>query len=146
MAKIRLLARGVLRSGRFLLLAHNKTKAHTFLPGGRIEPGEPARAALAREFREETGLHVRVGEFLGTVEHTWQVEGRRHHELNLIFEVTARATDHRKTVKSREEHLEFFWRNLSRLAAANLQPAPLRKWLPRALQSAGPLRASTLRG
>ena len=161
MPKVRLLARGVLRSGRFVLLAHNRRKAHTFLPGGRIEPGESARAALAREFREETGLNVRVGAFLGAVEHTWREQGKRHCELNLIFEVAARGMDFdkpratgsrrsplaaRAPVPSREEHLEFFWRDLSRLAAAHLQPAPLRRWLPRVLQKRPrPMWASTLR-
>jgi 8-oxo-dGTP pyrophosphatase MutT (NUDIX family) len=145
MPKIRLLARGVLRSGRFVLLAHNRRKAHTFLPGGRIEPGESARAALAREFREETGLEVRVGAFLGAVEHTWREQGKRHQELNLIFEVTVRGLDRPKPVPSREEHLEFLWRDLSRLAAARLQPAPLRRWLPRVLRGGHrPLWASTL--
>lgn len=31
------------------------------LPGGRIEAGEAARAAVRREVREETGLEVEVG-------------------------------------------------------------------------------------
>jgi 8-oxo-dGTP diphosphatase len=38
------------------------------VPGGRIQAGEPVRAAVVREVAEETGLTVTVGEFLGWVE------------------------------------------------------------------------------
>lgn len=34
------------------------------LPGGKVDPGEEPRAALAREWREECGCEVIVGEFI----------------------------------------------------------------------------------
>jgi 8-oxo-dGTP diphosphatase len=36
-------------------------------PGGKVEPGEDERAALARECREELGVRVAVGALLGEV-------------------------------------------------------------------------------
>lgn len=38
------------------------------MPGGRVEPGEDDIAAVTRELKEETGLDVAVGAFVGTVD------------------------------------------------------------------------------
>ena len=57
-------------------------------PGGKVEPGEGERAALARELREELGVRVQVGELYARLEHIYpdlQVElalyRARLHEL-----------------------------------------------------------------
>ena len=56
--------------GRLLLVrrAHEPGQGRWSLPGGRIEPGESAAEAAAREVLEETGLVVEVGELLATVD------------------------------------------------------------------------------
>lgn len=41
------------------------------LPGGKVEPEETDRDALARELSEELGITVRVGEFLAESEHPY---------------------------------------------------------------------------
>jgi ADP-ribose pyrophosphatase YjhB (NUDIX family) len=38
------------------------------IPGGRVEPGEDDHEAVRREVLEETGLHVTVGLWIGTVQ------------------------------------------------------------------------------
>jgi 8-oxo-dGTP diphosphatase len=57
-------------AGRLLLVrrAHEPALGLWSLPGGRIEPGETAEQAAAREVREETGLSVEVGALLCTAD------------------------------------------------------------------------------
>lgn len=40
-------------------------------PGGKIEPGESSKDALAREIREELATEIEVGELLTTVEYDY---------------------------------------------------------------------------
>jgi 8-oxo-dGTP diphosphatase len=64
----------VIRQGRVLL---DRRKAGTHLaglwefPGGKVEPGEDPRAALARELREELGVTARVGEVVDVTFHRY---------------------------------------------------------------------------
>jgi 8-oxo-dGTP diphosphatase len=56
--------------GRLLLVKRGQepAKGRWSVPGGRVEAGESDVVATAREVLEETGVRVRVGRLVGTVE------------------------------------------------------------------------------
>jgi 8-oxo-dGTP pyrophosphatase MutT (NUDIX family) len=65
-----------------------------FLPGGGIDHGEEPVAALRREYGEETGLHVEVGEFLGLLSDVIGLpDGTSLHTVRIIFAIDSFAGD-----------------------------------------------------
>ncbi|PJE97395.1 NUDIX hydrolase [Streptomyces carminius] len=55
------------------------------LPGGGIEPGEPAEAAAVREAKEETGITVESCSLFSVYEFTGAWEQGRYHLLMFAF-------------------------------------------------------------
>ena len=118
------LARAVIFVEGKILLTHRIGADNTFLPGGHIEHGENAEAALIREIKEELGMAAIVGRFIGAVEHAW-VDEFNNHQINLLFEVTIAGLDALVTPSSQEAHLEFIWSGPEDLESHNLLPVPM---------------------
>ena len=129
LAGIETIARGVCIADGKILLCRAKGGATTYLPGGHIEFGETGREALAREVLEELGVTASVGRFLGVVENAFTQHGRPHAEINLVYALEAgrpAGTPGVEKVAAKEDWIEFEWRPLADLAAANLLPADFR--------------------
>src|SRR5262245_36580484 len=63
-------------AGREILIGQRKNRGKHALkwefPGGKVEPGEDARAALARELWEELGIRAEIGESLDSYDYTYR--------------------------------------------------------------------------
>lgn len=94
-----------IQNGRILLVASryaNHEQPLWNLPGGRQLPGELLSATVAREFHEETGLHVEVKELAYISE---SYDGAQHF-LNATFRVVPSASpDGARPEHTDEDHI-----------------------------------------
>lgn len=118
---IETIARGVAVKDGKVLLCRAKGAKSTYLPGGHIEFGETGKVALEREVKEELGVEAKAGEFLGVVENSFDQNGKRHAEINLVYRLELDGFPD----ESQEDWIAFEWRELTDLAAANLLPAEM---------------------
>lgn len=116
--------RGILRHGDSILLCYNKAQHFYFLPGGSLELGENLSQCLTRELREECGLQLSAGEFLGCLECHWQEEETLYQEIDFIFELQASQAPIPETVHALEDHIRFDFLKEEEIKAGNYKLLP----------------------
>ncbi|MBM4417550.1 MAG: NUDIX domain-containing protein [Chloroflexi bacterium] len=84
----------IVESDRLLLIqrGHDPGRGLWALPGGMVDLGETARAAAAREAREETGLDVEVGELIWIADAIGRAPDGRVEYHNVIVDFLATPT------------------------------------------------------
>ncbi len=116
--EIEILVRAIIQKKGKILVCKKIGKDYYFFPGGHIEFGESTEKALIRELKEELGLKIKKCSFIGGSEHLFTEDGKKHHEINLAFEVRV----DKLKFKSRENHLQFFLKTKKELSKE-------KKWL-----------------
>lgn len=95
---------GIIKDGKILLIRRKKKPYQGLwsLPGGKVESCEAVTDAMAREIREETGLHVESMEFLGIVsERIDEGEKAIGGHLIHVFLLNVRGTNLAKSVEGK---------------------------------------------
>lgn len=129
---IELIGRGVLIEDGRVLLCRNRRGGYYYLPGGHVEFGESAAQAVAREFKEETGLMILVDGCGLITEGSFETDGKAHHEINVVFHVErvgGRSGDDRKAPASLEKEIDFEFIDLAAIVSTDLRPLAIRAWL-----------------
>jgi ADP-ribose pyrophosphatase YjhB (NUDIX family) len=143
--RFHLRAAAVVRDGDFLLLHRLTGDPFWALPGGRVEAGETAQAAIEREMYEELGVRVRAGSLSAVVENFFTYRERPQHGVELHFDVDLpegcpllgrapfeRVEDSGTGLNGEvasQVRLEFRWFHVSELDDLDLRPSFLRQSL-----------------
>ncbi len=124
---------GVALRNSHVLVCREDDQDYVFLPGGRVEFGEPSDAALRREVREELGCSAEVGRLLFSVENFFELTGEHFHELAKYYvlglpESFPFGTDGPCLVTHDEGHvLRFYWVSLETEALQDINLLP--RWI-----------------
>ncbi len=108
--------RGILynKNNEILLLKrHPKSRTNPDkweLPGGKVDPEEFFDESLVREFKEETGLTILLGDFY----HAIQDDFSHKRTVVIVLEVEIKPNTSEKIVIS-DEHVDYMWCKPSKL-------------------------------
>ena len=115
-----------------ILLHKSKEDNFYAIPGGRIMIGETSENALKREFIEEIGAKITIKNFLGTVENFFEYNGKKYHELMLVYESTFDSNSNfykEERIIGLEEDgkIEFIWKTIDEIKQLDLRPLFLKE-------------------
>lgn len=138
--KIHVLSRAVVVDKNHILLCKTRDLPLNFyfLPGGHIEHGESAEAAVTRELLEESGAPCTIKRFLGCLEYSFEPGHNsicHSHEYNFVFDVESEALKVQNPLTCPEDHIELLWVPLCEIDSIDFRPDPLKTLLPEWLKS-----------
>lgn len=123
----------LIHNGNVLLQCPEEDTAHAF-PGGHIKLGENTAEALIREFKEETGADITVGnlDWIGEMFFPWG--DKKYHQISLYYRVFL--NDNCKIPMSgsflsseKKSGIIFYWIPIEKACELELYPMEAKKFL-----------------
>ena len=96
-----------------ILIVRPGTDGSWSIPGGRVQDGEDADEALAREIREETDLSVRVCDPVHTMTEVWHTSSGEP-----MFTVVYRCVTDERSIELNHEHEAYQWTSFENARAS----------------------------
>lgn len=110
---IRMASRGiVMREDGKMAVIHKRVKNEYKLPGGGVENQEEMEETFRREVLEETGCHIEITKFLGTVEEERSQKNFRQISYVYAAKVIEDTKTFHLTKQEEDEQLELVWMEL----------------------------------
>lgn len=111
---IRIASRGIVinKDGKIAFI-HKQLKNEYKLPGGGVEQEENVETTFQREVLEETGCHIEIIEFLGTIEEERTQKNFKQLSYVYVAKVTEDTNQLHRTKQEEEEQLELIWMDLA---------------------------------
>lgn len=122
----------IIKNNNKILLHKSKEDNFYAIPGGRIMIGETSENALKREFIEEIGAKITIKNYLGTVENFFEYNGKKYHELMIVYESTFDSNSNfykEEKIRGLEENgkIEFIWKTIDEIKQLDLRPLFLKE-------------------
>lgn len=126
---IRPVVLGIVRKDNKILVSegYDKVKEEYFYRslGGGIEFQENSKDALKREFKEELDIDIIVGKFLGVSENIFVFDGKKAHEIVLLYEAEIKEEDYKEKYKIIDEDDSFaIWMDIDKFVNKELKLYP----------------------
>ena len=77
----------IIKDGK-VLLHKNDNKENYCLPGGGVKFLESSDETVIREVKEETGMDIKIDEFVSTIENIFEQNGIKFHEIYFIYKAS----------------------------------------------------------
>lgn len=111
----------IVNNGKVLLLREaaydeGTNKGKWGVPGGRIHDDEAILEGLDREVMEESGLTVKSGAVIGTIENFPVINGEKCHIIRLYYSCEYRGGE----VAISNEHDQFGWYDLDEMSSLDV--------------------------